>query len=135
MAKLYQLTTHSSESGHLTVFDNLLPGGIKRVFYIYGAGVQPRAGHRHVQSVNALICLNGSCRVYNHNGTQETTYYLADPQQCLVLEPEDWHIMDEFTSDAVLLVVSNHQYDPDDYIYEPYPGSRQLGEPTMVATR
>lgn len=135
MAKLYQLKTYSSESGHLTVFDDILPGGIKRVFYIYGAGVQPRAGHRHVQTVNALICLNGSCRVYNHNGKQETTYYLADPQQCLVLDPEDWHIMDEFTNDAVLLVVSNHPYDPADYIYEPYPGSRLVEGPALSCTR
>ena len=128
MARLYQLKTFSSESGNLTVFENLVPGQIKRVFYIYGAGAAPRAGHRHVQAVNALICLNGSCRVYCHNGQQETTYYLADPTQCLVLEPEDWHIMDEFTPDAILLVVSNHPYEQADYIYEPYPGSRLLEE-------
>jgi hypothetical protein len=38
-----------------------------------------------------------------------------------VLKPEDWHTMDQFSEDAILLVVSNQLYDKDDYIYEPYP--------------
>ncbi|WP_338875619.1 FdtA/QdtA family cupin domain-containing protein [Spirosoma sp. SC4-14] len=126
MAQLYELKTFASENGNLTVFENVIPGTIQRVFYIYGAGQSPRAGHRHWRAWNALICINGSCRVYNHDGKTETTYFLNDPKQCLVLEPEDWHIMDEFSRDAILLVVSNQLYDKDDYIYEPYPNSRVL---------
>ncbi len=126
MATLYSLKTFASESGNLTVFEDIIPGTIERVFYIYGVGQTPRAGHRHHQSWNALICLNGRCRVYTHNGRNEETVYLSDPRQCLVLEPEDWHIMDEFSEDAILLVVSNQPYDKADYIYEPYPNSRAL---------
>jgi tellurite resistance-related uncharacterized protein len=132
MAKLYELKTFVSDNGNLTVFENVIPGTIQRVFYIYGAGQNPRAGHRHVRAWNALICLNGSCRVYNHNGQVENTYYLHDPRQCLVLEPEDWHIMDEFSDDAILLVVSNELYDKDDYIHEPYPNSRRTDESVLA---
>ena len=46
-----------------------------------------------------------------------------------MLEPKDWHIMDEFSEDAILLVVSNQPYDKADYIYEPYPDSRALAHP------
>ncbi|GAB3971779.1 hypothetical protein GCM10028806_22590 [Spirosoma terrae] len=126
MSQLYQLKTFESDKGNLTVFENIIPGTIQRVFYIYGAGQHPRAGHRHHQAWHALICLNGRCRVYSHNGIEETTYWLDSPRDCLVLEPEDWHIMDEFSDDAILLVVSNRLYDKDDYIYEPYPNSRAL---------
>lgn len=132
MAKLYELKTFVSENGNLTVFENVIPRTIQRVFYIYGAGQNSRAGHRHHRAWNALICVNGSCRVYTHNGDVETFYYLDEPQKCLVLEPEDWHIMDEFSGDAILLVVSNELYDKDDYIYEPYPNSRRLDESVLA---
>ncbi|MCK8490791.1 MULTISPECIES: sugar 3,4-ketoisomerase [Spirosoma] len=135
MAKLYELKTFISDTGNLTVFENVIPGTIQRVFYIYGAGQNPRAGHRHHRTWNALVCLNGSCQVYNHNGYVENTYFLDNPTKCLVLEPEDWHIMDNFSSDAILLVISNALYDKDDYIYEPYPNSRRLNEPELVNAR
>ncbi|GAB3950669.1 FdtA/QdtA family cupin domain-containing protein [Spirosoma harenae] len=126
MAQLYELKTFTSGNGNLTVFEDIIPGVIQRVFYIYEAGQRVRAGHRHHKAWNALICLNGSCRVYSNNGREETNYQLTNPRECLVLYPEDWHIMDEFSSDAILLVVSNEPYDKDDYIYEPYPNSRLI---------
>lgn len=132
MAKLYQLKTFASDSGNLTVFEGIIPGTIQRVFYIYGAGPTPRAGHRHLKAWNALICLNGHCRVYNHNGQEEDVYYLNNRSECLVLEPEDWHIMDDFSEDAILLVVSNERYDPADYIYDPYPNSRRIDIPLLA---
>lgn len=134
MAHLYELKTFASDTGNLTVFENIIPGTIQRVFYIYQTGQSVRAGHRHRQAWNALICVSGQCRVYTHNGLTEQSYYLANPRQCLVLEPADWHRMDEFSVDAVLLVVSNQPYDKDDYIYEPYPG-RVTGEMAVMAAR
>ena len=120
MAKLYELQTFASGNGNLTVFEDIIPGTIQRVFYIYEAGNKVRAGHRHHQTWHALICLSGTCRVYNNNGRQEQLFQLTNPRQCLVLEPEDWHVMDEFSDDAILLVVSNQPYSKEDYIYEPY---------------
>lgn len=121
MAQLVELKTFTSTSGHLTVFETILPGSIQRVFYIYQVGDATRAGHRHKETWNALICLNGSCRVYNNDGETEQTYILDTPTKCLVLEPKDWHLMDTFSDDAILLVVSNQRYDQADYIDEPYP--------------
>ena len=131
MAKLYELDTFSSERGNLTVFENIIPGTIQRIFYIYQAGQAPRAGHRHHRAWNALICLNGTCRVYNNNGREEETFWLTDPRQCLVLEPEDWHTMDEFSEGAILLVISNELYDQNDYIHEPY-ASRERTVASMM---
>ncbi|MCY7355996.1 MAG: FdtA/QdtA family cupin domain-containing protein [Rudanella sp.] len=124
MAKVHQLKTFSSEKGNLTIFENMIPGTIQRVFYIYGANDSPRAGHRHVKTWGALICVAGSCRVYTNDGHEEKTYHLNTPDQCLVLEPQDWHVMDNFTEDAILLVVANEPYDKADYISKPYPNTR-----------
>ncbi|QJW88829.1 FdtA/QdtA family cupin domain-containing protein [Spirosoma taeanense] len=132
MAYLHELKTYASDRGTLTVLENLMPGTIQRVFYIHGAGSSPRAGHRHQRAWNALVCLSGHCRVYSHNGREEITYILSDPQQCLVLEPEDWHITDRFSADAILLVVSNEAYDRAEYIYEPYSNSQYVYEPALA---
>ncbi|WP_460915221.1 sugar 3,4-ketoisomerase [Spirosoma areae] len=134
MPKLYDLKTFTSDTGNLTVFENIIPGVIQRVFYIYEAGITARAGHRHHRAWHALICLSGSCQVYSCNGKQETIFRLRSPRQCLVLAPEDWHTMAEFSEDAILLVVSNEPYDKEDYIYEPYPNSRRLGKSAMVGS-
>ena len=134
MAQLYELKTVTSDNGNLTVFEGIIPGTIQRVFYIYEAGNSVRAGHRHYRAWNALVCLTGSCRVYSHNGQEETSIQLTNPRQCLVLKPEDWHVMDEFSNDAILLVVSNELYDKDDYIYKPYPNSKQFNLASLTVT-
>ncbi|MBO0935212.1 FdtA/QdtA family cupin domain-containing protein [Fibrella sp. HMF5335] len=121
MANLLKLTTHTASAGNLTLYDNVLPGDIKRVFYIHGAGTEPRGGHRHHTAWHALICVAGHCRLTISNGSEEQIIRLQHPDECLVLEPQDWRVMDQFSPDAVLLVVSNTVYDPADYIYEPYP--------------
>ncbi|TDB67970.1 sugar 3,4-ketoisomerase [Arundinibacter roseus] len=127
MPSLLELNTFHSESGNLTVFEKIMPGNIKRVFYIYGAGEIPRGGHRHKKTWNALICLHGKCRVYVHTGDEEANYWLEKPSSCLILEPRDWHTMEDFSEDAILLVLSNEYYDRSDYIDEPY-DTRSLEE-------
>ena len=131
MAKTFTLNTFNSTAGNLTVYNNTLPGDIKRVFYIHGAGNAQRGGHRHHTAWNALICLVGQCHVYVHDGKTEVDYTLA-AETCLVLEPKDWHVMDQFSHDAVLLVLSNEPYSVADYIDEPYPGCRY--EPVTQST-
>lgn len=120
MPQIVELDTFHSDAGNLTVFEKIIPGNIKRVFYIYGTSQSQRGGHRHHKSWNALICLHGSCRVYSNDGEKEDTFVLDNPKTCLILEPKDWHIMDTFSSDAILLVLSNEFYDQSDYIDEPY---------------
>lgn len=119
MPQLIDLSTFGEEEGKLTVFEKVLPGDIKRAFYIYGVPYgQERAKHGHFTATNALVMVAGSCRVRVSHSGQEDTYILNSPSQALVLHPRDWHIMDQFTADAVLLVMSNQYYDKSDYFFE-----------------
>ena len=120
MPLLIELNTFNAGAGNLTVFEKIIPGTIKRAFYIYGAGEMRRGGHRHREAWNALICMHGSCRVYSNDGEKEEYFLLNNPATCLVLEPKDWHEMDSFSENAIMLVLSNEYYDSDDYIDEPY---------------
>lgn len=58
--------------------------------------------------------------MYSTDGENEENFILNSPASCLVLEPKDWHVMDTFSDNAILLVLSNQYYDKADYIDEPY---------------
>jgi hypothetical protein len=45
---------------------------------------------------------------------------LDKSNKVLILEPQDWHTLENFTDNAIVLVVSNENYDPYDYIYPSY---------------
>ncbi|SFV27494.1 sugar 3,4-ketoisomerase [Thermoflavifilum thermophilum] len=120
MAYLIHLTTHSDKRGNLTVIEDEIPFDIKRIFYIYGVDDSMRGGHRHKTTVQAAICIHGSCIVSNDDGEKQEDFLLDHPSKCLILETKDWHVMHHFTPDAVLLVLASTKFDPSDYIYEPY---------------
>lgn len=120
MAKFIPLSTFESDAGDLTVFEKILPGEIKRIFYIRGKQGHERGGHRHINSWQALICISGSCRVFVDNNDSQEYFHLNSSEKCLLLAPEDWHVMDEFHDSSILLVLANTEYDKDDYVFEPY---------------
>lgn len=120
MAYIINLTTHSDKRGNLTVIEKQIPFQIKRIFYIYGVDDSVRGGHRHHTTVQAAICIHGSCIVSNNDGEKKEDFVLDHPSKCLILETKDWHTMHHFTPDAVLLVFASTQFDPNDYIFEDY---------------
>ncbi len=119
MAYIIELPTFSDKRGKLTVIEKVLPFEIKRVYYIYETK-DKRGGHRHKKNTQALICLNGSCEIYINDGFKKETVKLDKPSKCLILEPKDWHTMDNFTDGAILLVLASEYYDINDYIDEEY---------------
>lgn len=119
MAHLINLKTVTDRRGSLTVIEKILPFEIKRVFYIYDVKSK-RGEHRQKITTQALIALNGRVEVFCDNGQQQQTFVLDNPSQCLIVPPEDWHSMDHFSDGSVLLVLSSHEYDPQDIISERY---------------
>lgn len=120
MAILLDLKTYTDNRGNLTVIEKVLPFQIKRIFYIYGVNDSKRGGHRHKQTIQAAICLQGSCRIYNCDNVKEEIYFLDKPNKCLILETKDWHAMYDFTKDAILMVLASEYFEEKDYIFEPY---------------
>lgn len=120
MASLINLRTFTDTRGNLTVIEKIIPFDIKRIFYIYGVDESKRGGHRHKVTRQAAVCIKGSCIIYNNNGINEEVFELDAPHKCLLIEPEDWHTMYNFTPDAILMVFASTFFDSDDYIFEPY---------------
>ena len=119
MAKLIDLKTIMDARGSLTVIEKVLPFAIQRVFFIHDVNA-PRGGHGHRKTQMALICVSGSCRVSVQTTEKNLEFQLDQPSKCLILQPSDWHSMDQFTENATLVVLASENYDKDDYIHEPY---------------
>ena len=120
MAKIIRLPSHTDQRGALTVIDGILPFSIARVYYMYNTTGKPRGGHRHRKNVQALVSVAGSCTVDWNNGCRKGVETLDAPDKLLLVEPEDWHVMRDFSSDSVLLVLASEPFNPDDYVDEGY---------------
>lgn len=120
MAYLIDLRSFTDKRGNLTVIEKTVPFDIRRIFYIYGVDDSARGGHRHKKTIQAAICIKGSCKIHNHDGNTNTTFLLNQPDKCLILEPSDWHTMDNFSNDAILMILASEYFDQNDYIFEAY---------------
>ena len=121
MAKMFTLTTMGDERGKLTVIEKELPFAVVRAYYIYDVPADIiRGGHRHLTTRQVFIAVSGRCVIKCDNGDRQDEFVLSTPEQYLLVEPEDWHEMYEFSEDCVLLVLASWKYDANDYIFEKY---------------
>ena len=122
MAQLINLKTFTDHRGNLTVIEKVIPFDIKRIFYIYGVDDSVRGRHRHKKTMQAAVALQGQCDIHNHSGIKAPVerFQLNSPSKCLLINPEDYHWMDHFSKDCILMVFASEYFDADDYIYEPY---------------
>lgn len=120
MARLISLKTFTDKRGNLTVIEKSIPFDIRRIFYIYGVDDSIRGGHRHHKTIQAAICIKGSCTISNNDNSKKEEFVLDSPDKCLILEPKDWHQMHSFSKDAILMVLASEFFEQTDYIFEKY---------------
>lgn len=119
MAHIIELPVHHDPRGSLTVLEKVLPFSIKRVFWIDKLQEDlVRGGHRHHETFQAMICLQGQTEVSVKKYGKTENFLLNRPNTVLILEPEDWHEMKDFKHHPILLVMASHEYDAKDYVYE-----------------
>ena len=117
MAKIINFKTHNDKRGNLTVIEREVPFDIKRVFYIYDVDDSKRGFHKHKRTRQLVVCIKGSCEIVIEN-IKRKTFKLDRPAKGLVIEPEDFHWMENFSKDSILLILASEFYDENDYIYE-----------------
>ena len=119
ISEVIETSILGDERGNLAVVENLvnIPFETKRVFYIFGTKKGVRRGfHAHYKTRQALISVSGSCKVHLDNTIRKEDVLLDSPNKILILEPNDWHEMYDFSEDCVLLVLASELYDSEDYI-------------------
>ena len=112
---------HSDRKGNLTVVENgeTLPFDVKRVYYLYDVpGGESRGGHAHKNLYQLVIAMSGSFTVTLDNGYERQTVLLNHPWQGLLIKPNTWRTLDDFSSGAVCMVLASELFDLEDYIYE-----------------
>ncbi|WP_017815617.1 MULTISPECIES: sugar 3,4-ketoisomerase [Paenibacillus] len=116
---LFDIQELGDNRGALAVVESMknIPFDIKRVFYIYGTAKGIRRGfHAHHKTRQVLISVCGSCKVHLDNTKRKKEVLLDSPSVGLLLEPNDWHEMYDFSPDCVLLVMASELYQAEDYI-------------------
>lgn len=118
-SKIIGINEYGDERGLLAVIESNLdiPIQVNRIFFIYNTKNGVRRGfHAHYKTRQVLIAVSGSCKVFLDNTKRKTDVLLNTPTKALILEPNDWHEMYDFSTDCVLLVLASHHYDEEDYI-------------------
>lgn len=115
----FKIPIFKDERGSLGVIEKIIPFEIKRVYFISNARGE-RGGHRHKKTRQAMVCIKGSVEIYMNNGLKSETIKLINPENCLIIEPSDWHTMKNFSNDCVIMVLASEHFSKDDYIHEAY---------------
>lgn len=120
-ARLIKLTSFMDKRGSLTVgeFPESLPFKVNRFFYVSQVPEnEPRGIHAHKICHQLLICVSGSLKALIDDGVHQRTFALSNNAKGLYMPPLTWGSQYDFSSDAVLLVLTSHNYDADDYIHD-----------------
>ena len=121
LGRLIDLPRITDPRGNLTVAEgmDMVPFDIKRAYWVYDVpGGESRGGHAHKHLSQLLIAVSGSFSVTLDNGREHTTFLLNHPWQGLLIEPNTWRTLDDFSSGAVCLVLASDHYEETDYIYD-----------------
>ncbi|WP_321343389.1 FdtA/QdtA family cupin domain-containing protein [uncultured Draconibacterium sp.] len=118
-AKLIELPKIEDPRGNLTFVqqNDQIPFSIERVYWIYDVpGGQIRGGHAFKLQQEVIIALSGSFDVLINNGEEEELFTLNRSYFGLYIPKGIWRSMQNFSTNAVALVLSSTQFDEADYI-------------------
>ncbi|QJA09378.1 WxcM-like domain-containing protein [Romboutsia sp. CE17] len=94
-----------------------IPFEIKRIFYTYNIpSNEIRGNHAYRKTRQVIICISGSVKIKCFDGKEEKVYELTNPSQGVYIDPKIWRTTYNHSSDCVLLILSSHEYNEDDYI-------------------
>jgi hypothetical protein len=110
--------------GNLTFIETErhVPFAIRRVFYLYDVpGGSVRAGHALKSCHQLIIAVSGSFDVVLDDGAERRRFPLNRSYYGLYVTPLTWREIDNFSSNAVCLVLASAAYSESDY-YRDYEG-------------
>ena len=94
-----------------------IPFEPKRYFLVFDVpGSEIRGEHAHRACRQFLVCVRGACSLAVDDGATREEFRLDHPTIGVHVPPMVWATQFKHTSDAMLLVLASHRYDPDDYI-------------------
>ena len=105
--------------GNLSFFENpkQLPFEIARTYWIYDVpGGEIRGSHAFKEQQEFIVALSGSFDVVLHDGREEIKFSLNRSYYGLFIPKMYWRRMENFSTNALALIVSDKHFDEQDYI-------------------
>ncbi len=118
---IIQLPKNFDRRGNLSFIEgiNHIPFKIERSYWIYDVpGGEVRGGHAYRQNQEFIVALSGSFDVSLDNGLVRKTYSLNRSYYGLYVPKGVWRQMQNFSTNALALVLASIRFDPEDYIYD-----------------
>ena len=109
----------NQNGGHLVPINiSELPFTPKRMFHV--SNVQhrfDRGRHAHYDTNQLIMCVSGSVKLTLKDGTGGVvSFNLSQPQTAILVPKMIWDEVDYADSQSTLLVFSDTEYNPEDYI-------------------
>ncbi len=119
--KIITLPQIFEKRGNLTFIESNkhIPFHVKRAHWIYDVpGGEFRGSHAYKTNQEFIIALSGSFDVILHDGKTEKKYSINRSYYGLYVPHLIWRSMDNFSTNALALVLSSECYDEEDYIWD-----------------
>jgi dTDP-4-dehydrorhamnose 3,5-epimerase-like enzyme len=120
-AEIIQLPKFEDPRGNLSFIEEFkhIPFKIERAYWIYDVpGGEIRGGHAFKEQQEIIIALSGSFDVVVDDGQDKQTFALNRSYYGLYVPAGMWRQMQNFSTNALALVLSSTHYDEEDYIYD-----------------
>jgi dTDP-4-dehydrorhamnose 3,5-epimerase-like enzyme len=119
LAKLIEFPVAADIRGNLCFVEarRHVPFPIERVYFLYDVpSGAVRAGHAHRELNQVLIAISGSFDVSLNDGRQQELIKLNRSSVGLMIGPGVWREINNFSSNAVCLVLASSYFDEAEYI-------------------
>jgi dTDP-4-dehydrorhamnose 3,5-epimerase-like enzyme len=120
-AEIIQLPKFEDPRGNLSFIEEFkhIPFKIERAYWIYDVpGGEIRGGHAFKVQQEIIVALSGSFDVVVDDGHNKQTFSLNRSYYGLYVPAGLWRQMQNFSTNALALVLSSTHYDGEDYIYD-----------------
>lgn len=96
-----------------------IPFKIKRTYWLYDVpGGESRGGHAYKENSEFIIALSGSFDIILDDGHIRETYSLNRSYYGLYVPKGIWREMNNFSTNALALILASTKYNVNDYIYD-----------------
>jgi hypothetical protein len=116
---IIELPKITDKRGNLSFYEypHQLPFDIQRTYWIYDVpGGKIRGSHAFKEQQEFIVALSGSFDVVLHNGVKEMKFSLNRSYFGLYIPQMYWRSLENFSTNALALIVSDKSYLENDYI-------------------
>ena len=118
-SQIIQLPKFLDARGNLSFVEqeNHIPFVIRRTYWLYDVpGGECRGGHAYRENQEFIVALSGSFDVVLDDGKEKKVFTLNRSYYGLYVPKGLWREMENFSTNALALVLSSTDYDANDYI-------------------